>query len=79
MSEDEKVRHAARMRAKRKSADKQDSVMEAGFVGEPAIVYLVRGPGPAIRLRVVTKEGSEVVVEAAAAVKGLASGVMEAG
>lgn len=67
MSEDEKARHAARMRAKRKSEDKQDGVMEAGSVGEPAIVYVVRGPGPVTRLRVVTKAGPEVVVEAAAA------------
>jgi hypothetical protein len=40
-------------------------VTEAGFDGaELARVYVVRGPGPAVRLHVVTGAGFDVVVDA---------------
>lgn len=38
---------------------------EAGFDGEdPARVYVVRGPGPEVRLRLVTGTGIDVVIDA---------------
>lgn len=69
LSEAGKASHAACMRACRREAARilreDESVTEAGFDGEePARVYVVRGPGPEVRLRLVTRAGVDVVIDA---------------
>lgn len=63
-----KASHAACMRSCRRETariQREESVTEAGFgSAEPARVYVVRGPGPAVRLRVVSEAGMDVVVDA---------------
>lgn len=70
LSDAGKAHHTAYMRSYRRRRKGYvaeacaESVREAGFVGEPARVFVVRGPGPSIRLRVVTYSGADVVVDA---------------
>lgn len=70
LSDAGKAHHTVYMRSYRRrgSASEaeacEESVREAGFAGEPASVFVVRGPGPSIRLRVVTSSGADVVVDA---------------
>ncbi len=69
LSDAGKASHAACMRSCRREAARilreEGSVTEAGFGDEePARVYVVRGPGPEVRLRLVTRAGVDVVIDA---------------